>query len=259
MSPTSIWCVSTWTRSADEPLSGATVSERIFEMTGLAQSEVHWQPCFRVIPSRFPTVHLFERVADRQDWDALYWLESLTNPRLREEVGEIELVPREDRVYGPGATVIMAPFTHLSPSGSRFADGTFGVFYAAASLATSIAETRFHREKFLRATRQAPIELDMRSYLADVSARFHDIRGMRATRQDIYDPDSYVSSQEFGRGLRRGGSNGVAYDSVRHAGGECLAIFRPRLIQNLRQGMHLRYVWDGTSISRVYELRLIEP
>jgi len=63
----------------------------------LAVSEVRWQPCFRVISSRFPPIHLFERVAGAQDWEALYWLESLTNPRLRDDVGEIELVPREDR------------------------------------------------------------------------------------------------------------------------------------------------------------------
>ncbi len=198
-------------------------------------------------------------MADPEDWDALYWLESLTNPRLREQVGEIDLVPREDRVYGPGATVIMAPFTHLSPSGSRFADGTFGVFYAATNLATSIAETRFHREKFLRATRQAPLELDMRTYLADVTERFHDIRGRRSAMPEIYDPDSYVSSQGLGRALKLSGSNGIVYESVRHPTGECLAVFRPRLIQNLRQGMHLRYMWDGTSISRIYELRLIDP
>jgi len=222
-------------------------------------SDVRWQPCLRIIPSRFPTIHLFERIAEPADWDALYWLESLTNPRLRQEIGAIELVPAEDRVFGPGATVIMAPFTHLNPGGSRFADSTFGVFYAAASLSTSIAETRFHREQFLRATRQEPIELDMRSYLADVAARFHDIRGLRTQLPQIYDPDSYVSSQELGRALRRGGSNGIAYDSVRHEGGQCLAIFRPRLVQNLRQGMHLRYVWDGARISRVYELRLIDP
>src|SRR5689334_8160461 len=53
-------------------------------------SEVRWQPCFRTIPSRFPTIHLFERIADPADWDALYWLESLTNPRLRQEIGAIE-------------------------------------------------------------------------------------------------------------------------------------------------------------------------
>ena len=125
--------------------------------SALAVSEVRWQPCFRVIPSRYPTIHLFERVADPAEWETLYWIESLTNPRLRDEVGDIELVPPEERAFGPGGSVIMAPFTHLDPAGSRFADGTFGAFYAAASLATSVAETCFHREVFLRATRARPI------------------------------------------------------------------------------------------------------
>jgi RES domain len=227
--------------------------------SALAMSEVRWQPCCRVIPSRYPTIHLFERVADPADWEALYWIESLTNPRLRDEIGEIELVPREERVFGPGGSVSMAPFTHLDPAGSRFADGSFGAFYAAATLATSVAETSYHREVFLRATREGPLELDMRSYLVDVVARFHDIRGKRNTLSDVYDPDSYISSQMLGRTLKLNGSNGIVYDSVRHPGGECLAVYKPRLIQNLRQGVHLRYVWDGGRISRVYELRQLEP
>ena len=224
----------------------------------LAVSEVRWQPCFRVISSRFPPIHLFERVSGAEDWEALYWLESLTNPRLRDDVGEIELVPREDRIFGPGASVIMAPFTHLNPEGSRFADDTFGAFYAAASLDTSIAETRYHREIFLRATRERPLELDMRTYLCDVAASFHDIRGKRDRMPDIYDPDSYVASQKLARSLKLAGSNGVVFDSVRHSGGQCLAVYRPRLVQNCRQGTHLRYVWDGERIGQVYALRAIE-
>ncbi|HUI60548.1 MAG TPA: RES family NAD+ phosphorylase [Steroidobacteraceae bacterium] len=225
---------------------------------GVPVREIRWQPCFRVIPSRYPTIHLFERLSEPQDWDTLYAVESLTNARLREEAGELGRVSAEDRVVGPGSSVIMAPFTHLDPTGSRFTDGTFGAFYAAASLATSVAETRHHRERFMRATRQGPAELDMRSYLADVEARFHDIRGLRPSLSALYDPDSYVSSQVFGRELRCEGSNGIAFESVRHPGGQCLAIFRPRLVRNLRQGAHLRYVWDGARISHVYELRLLE-
>lgn len=224
----------------------------------LAVREVRWQPCFRVISSRFPPIHLFERVAAAEDWEALYWLESLTNPRLRDELGEIDLVPPEDRVFGPGASVIMAAFTHLNPEGSRFADDTFGAFYAAASLETSIAETRYHREVFLRATHQGPTEIDMRTYLCDVDANFHDIRGKKDAMPDIYDPDSYAASQKLARALKRAGSNGVVYDSVRHAEGQCLAVYRPRLVQNCRQGTHLRYVWDGQRISQVYALRLMD-
>src|SRR5688572_20442566 len=102
---------------------------------------LRWLPCFRIIASRFPTIHLYERVADAADWDALYALESLTNPRLQEELGALGKIPREDRTFGPGASVVMAPFIYLNPDGGRFTDATFGAFYAARSLATAIAET----------------------------------------------------------------------------------------------------------------------
>lgn len=214
-------------------------------------------PCYRIVPSRLPTIHLFERVADPADWDALYRLESMTNPRIRDEVGELSLVPLADRVSGPNASVVMAPFTHLSPEGTRFTDGSFGAFYAAESLDTAIAETKFHREAFLRATAQPPMELEMRCYLADVACPLHDLRGRAAQMPSVYDPDSYAASQKLGRRLREAGSNGIAFDSVRRKGGECVAVYRPRLVQNVRQGVHLRYGWDGQSISQVYEMRAI--
>jgi hypothetical protein len=218
---------------------------------------VRFAPCHRIVASRLPTIHLFERVADPADWDALYELESMTNPRIRTQVGELSLVPVGDRVSGPNASIVMAPFTHLSPQGTRFTDGRFGAYYAAESLDTAVAETRFHRENFLRATRQPPIELEMRCYLADVACELHDLRGRRIELPDIYDPSSYVASQRLGRELRDAGSNGIAFDSVRRAGGQCLAVFRPRLVQNVRQNVHLRYAWDGNSIADVYEMRAI--
>jgi hypothetical protein len=218
---------------------------------------VRFSPCQRIVASRLPTIHLFERVADPADWDALYALESMTNPRIRNEIGELRLVPVADRVSGPNASIVMAPFTHLAPQGTRFTDGRFGAYYAAESIDTAIAETRFHRENFLRATSQPPIELEMRCYLADVACELHDLRTRRDELPDVYDPASYAASQKLGREIRDAGSNGIAFDSVRRDGGECVAIFRPRLVQNVRQGVHLRYVWDGNSIADVYEIRVM--
>jgi RES domain len=218
---------------------------------------VKFTPCHRIVASRMPTIHLFERVADPSDWDALYKLESMTNPRIRNEIGVLTLVPVADRVSGPNASVVMAPFTHLSPQGTRFTDGHFGAYYAAESIDTAIAETRFHRENFLRATRQAPMELEMRCYLADVACDLHELRGRRAELPQVYDPQSYVASQKLGRLLRDAGSNGISFDSVRRDGGECVAIFRPRLVQNVRQSVHLRYAWDGSAIANVYEMRAL--
>ena len=198
------------------------------EITHTARA-VRFAPCHRIVASRLPTIHLFERVADPADWDALYELESRTNPRIRTQLGELHLVPVADRVSGPNASIVMAPFTHLSPPGTRFTDGHFGAYYAAESVDTAIAETRFHRENFLRATSQPPIELEMRCYLADVACELHDLRGRRMELPDIYDPASYAASQKLGRLLRGAGSNGIAFDSVRRNGGQCVALFRPRL------------------------------
>ena len=218
---------------------------------------MRFSSCHRIVASRLPTINLFERVADPADWDALYELESRTNPRIRNELGDLRLVPVADRVSGPNASVVMAPFTHLSPQGTRFTDGHFGAYYAAESIDTAIAETRFHRENFLRATSQAPTELQMRCYLADIGCELHDLRTRRKEMPDIHDPSSYAASQKLGRALREAGSNGLAFESVRREGGECVAIFRPRLIQNVRQSVHLRYVWDGNSIADVYEIRVM--
>jgi len=59
---------------------------------------------YRAILSRYPQIDLFERVSSPEEWDVLYAVESLTNPRLRNEVGDIRLVAPEDRVYGDGAS-----------------------------------------------------------------------------------------------------------------------------------------------------------
>jgi len=218
-------------------------------------SSVRWLPCYRIIPSRFPPINLFERVTDPADLETVLEIESMTNDRLRDEVGVLSLVAPEDRISGPGTSPIMAAFTHLPPYGSRFTDGSFGVFYAGRTLDTAIAETKHHREAFLRATGEPRIELDMRVYAVDLDAMLHDVRGMKDTMPEIYDPDSYAASQSLAIEIRNSGSSGLAYDSVRNPGGECVAIFRPRVLANCRQERHLTYVWDGSSITTVYEKR----
>ena len=84
----------------------------------LPVARIEWKPCWRIIPSRFPPIQLFERVTDPDDLEAVFELDALTNPRLRDEAGDIELVPPKDRISGPATTIIMAAFTHLNPNGS---------------------------------------------------------------------------------------------------------------------------------------------
>ena len=235
-------------------------SEQIVSLTPSANAPIpirrlQWRNAVRIIPSVLPPVNLFERVANPDDLEAVQAIESMFNPRLRDAVGDLSLVPREERVVGPGAGYIMAAFTHLSPEGSRFSNGTYGVFYAAQRENTAIAETRFHRERFLRATKEARCELDMRVLGVSVNASLHDLRGMREILPDVYRTDDYSASQILGGALRAGGSNGVVYDSVRHDGGKCVGVFRPRMLSHCRDWKHLRYVWDGNRITDVLEVR----
>ena len=227
----------------------------------LPTTRVRWRPSYRVVASRFPPVDLFEGVAGSSaDLDALNALEGLTSPRLREQAGAIHLVAPEDRRFGAGYSPIMAAFCYLSPTGSRFADTTYGAYYCAHHESTAIAETRFHAEQFMRESGQPAMMLQKRVYQARLDASLVDLRGLSA-RADVaacLDPDRYAASQALGRRLRDAAHYGIVYPSVRQAKGECAAIFRPPALGPATQGKHLGYDWDGTRIRQVYELRAMD-
>lgn len=209
---------------------------------------------FRIVPSRFPPVSVFDRITEPNDLEAVFLVEALTNDRLRQEAGDISLVPTEDRAVGPGSTPIMAAFTHLNPEGGRFTTSTFGAFYAGLALRTAIAETRYHRARFLAATEAGrPIDVDMRVYVARLEGELHDIR--TGAPRELYDPLEYGPGQTLGLRLRTAGSNGLIFNSVRDPGGTCVAVFRPRLLSKCRQERHLTYQWDGGSITNIFEKR----
>ncbi len=214
---------------------------------------VRWQQACRIVPTRYPSVSLFDRVADAEDFDALYALEAMTNERVRDEVGQIERVPRGERVFGPGSSPIMAAFTHVNVQGSRFSDGRFGVFYAARDRATAVAETRYHHGNFLAATRQAATHLPMRLYHVAIDARLHDLRPVGACAEAVHDPADYAAARRLGHALHAAGSAGVAYRSVRRPGGQCVGLFRPRGASRCLHAAVLLYAWDGRCFTDVFE------
>jgi hypothetical protein len=220
----------------------------------VGESEIDWR-AFRIVPSRYPPVGTWDRIAVPSDFDALAEIEGLTNPRIREELGVLATVPRDRWVSGPGTTPVMAAFTHLNPEGSRFSDGTYGVFYAAREIETAIRETVYHRERFLARTKEPPQRLQMRCYVTSISRLFHDIRGAHPV---LHDPGSYAASQRFARELRAANSNGIVYDSVRKAGGQCVAAFWPDCVGACTQRRHYEYHWDGAAISQVIEMKAVD-
>lgn len=213
--------------------------------------EPPWALTYRAVASRFPPVTLFDQVADADELEVVIALQNLTNPRLRQEVGQISLVTPQERVAGPGSTPVMAAFTHLNPAGSRFSDGTWGVYYAAESVETAVAEVGFHCGRFLRQTNQPAIEVDYRIYVGRVKERLHDLRSKRWDH--VHESGSYAASVVLGAQYRRAGSWGLVYRSVRRTSGECVAIFRPRALKlPVVQGAHVALRWNGTVIDGWY-------
>lgn len=215
---------------------------------------IRWQHAYRIVPSRFPPIGVFDAIADPADLEALYRIESMTNPRLREAWGELSNVAKEHRVSGPGTSPLMAAFTHVNPEGSRFSDGSYGVLYLAHEFDTAVEETVFHREQFLAATAEPPLDIAMRCYVSGVHGMLHDIRDDWKAE---HDPASYAASRKLGARLRAEGSNGIACRSARRAGGECAALFHPDLARPCVQGKHLIYRWDGGRIAAVLEVSAV--
>jgi hypothetical protein len=205
---------------------------------------------YRIVPSRFPPIGLFERLVSPDELEVAYAIEGLTNDRLRAQAGDLHRVPRDQWVTGPGASVVMAPFTHVGRD-SRFSDGSYGVYYAALDEDTAIAETAFHVARFLRQTREPPIEVDQRLYIGRIVEPLDDVRG--AAYAHLGDPDlaTYPTCQAFGRERRAAGSWGLLYRSARRSDGECIGAFRPKAVTLPTQSRHFRYVFDGERVATV--------
>ncbi len=218
-------------------------------------TRVNWPTATRLIASRYPPIDLYERVSsDPRVWDALIAAEMLTNPRLRDQLGSIHLVPVEERVSGPGASYVMAPFTHLNAKGGRFSDTTYGAYYAARDLPTAVAETGYHFARFAADSADGPRYEEMRVIVGRIDADLHDVEQIDvAERRRLLDPIDYAAGQAFALRLRDHGSMGVHYASVRRAGGRCVAVFRPSAVGIPVQTKHLKYHWDGTAVWRYFD------
>jgi hypothetical protein len=203
-------------------------------------------PSYRLIPSRFPPIGLFDTVATTADAEAVMELAGWTNDRLVEE--RLRRLPEDEWVYGrPNASVVMATFLHVPPAGSRFNGPHLGAWYAAAALPTAAFEVAHHLRREAVATGAAVLARDYRTYTAALEGSYLDIRGQQAQRTDVYDPLHYAASQALGEGIRASGGAGIIYDSVRHARGINIVAYRPRNILKVTQADHWRLTVEAAS------------
>ncbi len=208
------------------------------------------QTAFRLIPSKYPPRSLFDDVANHDEFEILFAIQELTNPRIRNELGSLNRVPAEQRPYGiRGCNYALGPFVHLNPTGSRFSNGDFGVYYAAEDVQTAIAETRHHQQVYFSGVVGLKFDrLTMRCLKTQFTACLHDIRGDEYKNNSCYLKDNYSAGQQLGSALKHEDKDGLAYLSVRLPHKTCYALFSPIRIKDVIQTTHYEYIWDGEKI-----------
>lgn len=221
----------------------------------LPVSPIEWTGAVRIIRSAYPPIDLFEDIADPADWPLLISAEQKTNPRIMATVGNLDLVPTERRVGGAGASYLMAPFTHISMDRpSRFTDGHYGVLYAGKVFETALFETLYHHGRFMARTAEPPgWTSQFREIILSVRANLHDLR-QTGLAHPALDPDDYGASQGLAMALKTSGADGLVYPSLRHLGGECVALFYPNCGSDPAQGRHLDYHWDGERVDLIRDV-----
>ena len=212
-------------------------------------SDVSQDDTHRLIPSRYIDKDdsvLTRLTNDTDDLNALFELEAATNDRLLGEAGVLPGITVRELVFGLSYShIVNAAFTHASPSGSRFNGPERGAWYAALARETSEIEVSYHKAKELKEIGWREEEtFTYVDFLADFRGRFHDIRE-DASFAKCLDPESYRASQNLAAELLEEGSAGVVYPSVRHAGGTCVACFRPALVNNVRKSVSVEIVFEN--------------
>lgn len=156
----------------------------------------------------------------------------------------------EATIYDPIAAAIRWPFEH--PSFSRYSAGTFGVWYGAQSIETSVRETVHHFRKNTLASQIAaqstkPIIQERRVHLVHCSAMLVDLRARVRKEPKLLHPDDYATCQALGSELRNAGMPGVITYSARHAKSEVVAVFNPAVLSDPRTVCYLTYKLDAAS------------
>ncbi len=188
---------------------------------------------WRLIPTRVPSADLLARVADPADYDLLNALEAQSNRRIQ--------------AFGHANPYVAAAFAYsLGGTPSRFNDGTWGTIYLALEAETALEEVRFWQARYLTGDHAPATRLDFRMLVGTLEGAFLDIRQARLPA--VYAPDDYGAAQQFAR-EHRASERGLAYASVRAAGGSAVVGFRPEAVGELKHHHQVVMSWDGSRLA----------
>lgn len=198
---------------------------------------------FRLIPSRFPPVNIYEEVIANDRIEALVEIENLTNPRLRSAQRLMSASLESIQSQPASKTGTMRP----SPIPTRRARG-FPPERPSLDLAdsrqTALAVSVARRELFLRRTSEPAVGLDMRMLKTPIDGRFLDLRSIDP---DLDKDARWALGAEVPQDV-----DGILYRPPERPSATCVAVASASALQRSIQTVHYRYLWNGSKVIKLY-------
>jgi hypothetical protein len=141
------------------------------------------------------------------------------------------------------STVITYPFVPHNWQATRYSDGlSFGVWYGALELETTVHETLYHWHRFVADSFPIDREIvgERRVFEVRCEAILIDLRDKAALEPHLIDGRDYTFTQQLGRYLRERAQSGLLAPSAR-ALGTTAAILRPEVLSDVRDLCFLTY------------------
>lgn len=142
-------------------------------------------------------------------------------------------------------TAITYPFENEPYLRTRYGNGSYGVWYGALSLDTTIHETAFHmvKEEAGIEGNLGPIIRERAVYLVHCRALLVDLSGKRKLFPGLI-ADDYGLTRQIGERLHKEGHPGLLAPSARDPEGTNLVALSPAILSNPRTLCYLTYACD---------------
>lgn len=189
---------------------------------------------------------LFDDLSDSKEaWEAAIALENEVKPPMFQSVFPVIHRPFEEAEWD---SAVEYPFRKWS--NSRFSDGTYGVWYGAKDLDTTIFETVHHWRAGILADSGLGFDgliTERKVYNVRCDALLLDFRGMVQRIPSLIDPFDRTLTHQIGNRMHKEGHPGLLSRSARCDGDTC-AIFNRNVLSNPRELCRLTYTMRQGSV-----------
>lgn len=198
--------------------------------------------------------HLFDDLSDDPgDWAIAQQAESKAKPPTYTSPTPILHRPFEEAAW---MDAVEFPFRRWTVS--RYSDGSYGVWYGADTLETSVYETAYHWRHGLLADagfdalvssdQRENITSDRKIYRVHCKAALLDLRPLVKEHSALIDPNSYHFTQSIGARIHTEGHPGLVTQSAR-CFGDTFAIFTPKVLSAPIIQSYLTYQFSGSGVA----------